>query len=55
MLLNVAPFFKVIVLQIGIFESFIIDERHFNNEVNALLYADMMCERGYIATVVNVQ
>ena len=32
-------FFKVIVLQIGLFESLIIDERHFSSRKEAIAFA----------------
>lgn len=55
MLVELDPFFKVIVLQIGLFESEIVDERHFSNELKAQYYANKMCNNGYVTTIVNVQ
>ena len=45
------PFYTVIVLKSDVFESIIIDERHFSNEPEALVYADTMKEAGYISVV----
>ena len=45
------PFYTVIVLKIDVFESIIIDERHFANAPEALAYADTMREAGYIPVV----
>ena len=33
------PFFKVIVLQIGLIETIIIDERHFSSRKEAIAFA----------------
>ena len=45
------PFYTVVVLKIDVFESIIIDERHFANAPEALAYADTMKEAGYIPVV----
>ena len=47
-------FYKVIVLKVDIFESNIVDERHFptNNEAN--LYAENMREVGYLPVIVSI-
>ena len=45
------PFYTVVVLKIDVFESIIIDERHFANAPEALVYADTMKEDGYITVV----
>ena len=45
------PFYTVVVLKIDVFESIIIDERHFANAPEALGYADTMKESGYIPVV----
>ena len=42
------PFYTVVVLKIDVFESVIVDERHFANTNEALAYADTMKEAGYI-------
>ena len=44
-------FYTVVVLKIDVFESIIIDERHFANVPEALAYADTMKEAGYIPVV----
>lgn len=45
------PFFKVIVLKIDIFESCIIDERHFSTSSEAHTYSTAMTDAGYVAIV----
>ena len=45
------PFYKVVVLKIDVFESVIVDERHFANAPEALVYADTMKDAGYIPVV----
>ena len=45
------PFYTVIVLKIDVFESAIVDERHFGNAPEALAYADTMKEADYIPVV----
>ena len=45
------PFYTVVVLKIDVFESIIIDERHFANAPEALAYADTMKAAGYISVV----
>ena len=45
------PFYTVIVLKIDVFESAIVDERHFANASEALAYADTMKDAGYIPVV----
>ena len=49
------PFYTVIVLKIDVFESVIVDERHFANAPEALVYADTMKEAGYIPVVAQMQ
>ena len=44
-------FYTVVVLKIDVFESVIVDERHFSNTSEALAYADTMKETGYIPVV----
>ena len=44
-------FYKVVVLKIDVFESVIVDERHFANAPEALAYADTMKEAGYIPVI----
>lgn len=45
------PFFKVVVLKLDVFESSIVDERHFKTNAEAHLYADTMREAGYVAVI----
>lgn len=45
------PFFKVIVLRIDVFESTIIDERHFATNDEAYSYSCSMSEAGYYTIV----
>lgn len=45
------PFYKVVVLRIDVFESSIIDERHFGDAPEALSYANTMKEAGYISLI----
>lgn len=44
-------FYKVIVVKIDIFESMIIDERHFDTKMDADGYSDKMKEVGYVTIV----
>lgn len=44
-------FYKVVVLKIDVFESTIVDERHFSSSPEALVYADSMKKAGYIPVV----
>ena len=46
------PFFKVVVVKIDVFESSIVDERHFRTNAEAHTYADTMREAGYITVIV---
>ena len=45
------PFYKVVILKIDVFKSVVVDERHFANAPEALVYADTMKEAGYIPVV----
>ena len=45
------PFYKVVVLKLSVFESSIIDERHFKTNAEAYTYADTMREAGYVAVI----
>lgn len=45
------PFYKVIVIKIDMFESTIIDERHFGNNADATDYAATMNDAGYITII----
>ena len=45
------PFFKVVVLKLDVFESSIVDERHFKTNTEAHLYADTMREAGYVTII----
>ena len=49
------PFYTVVVLKIDVLESVIVDERHFGNAPEALVYADTMKEAGYIPVVAQMQ
>lgn len=47
------PFFKVIVISVDMFESSIIDERHFSNRPEAESFADeYRCSGGGVVTVI---
>jgi hypothetical protein len=48
------PFFKVVVIKIDVFESVIVDERHFRTKEEARIYADTMQDAGYIVVIVNL-
>ena len=48
------PFCKVLAIKVELFESTIIDERHFGTEVDAMNYAEKMREIGYITVVINM-
>lgn len=41
-------FYKVIVIKVDVFESSIVDERHFTNSNEAHTYANAMSEAGYL-------
>ena len=45
------PFYKVVVVKIDVFESSIVDERHFRTNAEAHAYADTMSEAGYITVI----
>ena len=45
------PFYKVVVLKIDVFESSIVDEKHFRTNAEAHAYADTMSEAGYITVI----
>ena len=51
-----APYIKVIILQIGDFESFIIDERNFTNKKLAKAYAHAytMSNNNMLALILNM-
>ena len=44
-------FYTVVVLKIDVFESVIVDERHFGNSNEAFEYANTMKEAGYIPVI----
>ena len=46
-----APFYKVVVLKLDVFESSIVDERHFKTNAEAHLYSDTMQEAGYVTII----
>lgn len=45
------PFYKVVVLKIDVFESSIVDEKHFRTNAEAHAYADTMSEAGYVTII----
>ena len=45
------PFYKVVVVKIDVFESSIVDERHFRTNAEALTYSDNMKEAGYVTII----
>ena len=47
-------FYKVIVLKIDLFESSIIDERHFSNNNSAIAYSKNMINAGYTTMIVHM-
>ena len=47
------PFYKVIVLSVGIFESVIVDERHFSDHDSASAYVNTL-SKGLIGVLVEV-
>lgn len=49
--MHYVPFYKVIVLKIELFESFIIDEKHFKNSMAADAYSEAMNKAGYVTVV----
>ena len=48
---NYVQFYKVLVLKIDVFESTIVDERHFSSSSEALVYADSMINAGYVPVI----
>lgn len=44
-------FYKVVVLKLDVFESSIVDERHFNSSTEASIYANTMREAGYVSVI----
>lgn len=44
-------FYKVVVLKIDVFESSIVDEKHFRTKADAYTYADTMSEADYITVI----
>ena len=51
---NGQRFFTVIVIKLDIFESTIIDERHFGNRSEAQEYARTMNSGGYISVIAEI-
>lgn len=45
------PFFKVVVVKIDVFESTIVDEKHFRTKAEAHTYSDTMQEAGYVTII----
>lgn len=48
------PFFTVIVLNIDIFETTIVNEKHFDSNSDAILYANEMKQAGYTTVVAQI-
>lgn len=48
------PFYTVVVLKIDVFESIIVDEKHFGSNHEALKYACTMKKAGYIPIIAQV-
>lgn len=46
-------FYKVVVLSIGIFETVIVDERHFSNKESAVAYTNTLAA-GLVGVLVEV-
>lgn len=44
-------FYKVVIMKLDVFESSIIDERHFKTKADAYTYADTMRENGYVTVI----
>ena len=49
--LKYVKYFKVIVLDIDVFSSCIIDEKHFANNTDAVEYANAMKKAGYYSII----
>lgn len=47
-------FYKVIVLAVDLFESRVIDEKHFPNYYHASNYADAMKHQDYVIVLVQI-
>lgn len=47
------PFFKVVVLSVGIFETVIVDERHFSDHDSANAYVQTLT-KGLVGVLVEV-
>ena len=47
-------FYKVIVVAVDLFESRIIDERHFADRVAASKYSDVMTQQNYVTVLVQM-
>ena len=45
------PFYTVVVLNVDVFESTIVDEKHFGNAADAFEYAGTMKEAGYVPVI----
>lgn len=50
---EIKPFVTCIVIQIGIFESTIVDERHFQNREEAVCFRDTLPD-GYLVVIADV-
>ena len=48
-------FYKVIVLEVNVLETEIIDERHFATEMEGRLYAESQERKGYIPVLVQMK
>lgn len=51
---NGKSFFTVIIIKLDIFESTIVDERHFANRSEAHNYAQTMNKVGYISVIAEI-
>lgn len=47
------PFYKVVVLSVGLIETVIVDERHFPNRENASAYINTL-DKGLVGVMIEV-
>lgn len=52
MLLNLSPYYKVLVIKIGLFNSELIDERHFSTKEAAESFANAITYNDSVSIVV---
>lgn len=45
-------YYKVVVLKVGLFETVIINERHFGTHDDARLFAEKTCKMGLIPVII---